>query len=70
MPLHLLASSLIWLLHSLSAASADCIADMKQPQLPADPALCRSLDETIRKPSALPLDQYEAKLGDYLQPIK
>jgi hypothetical protein len=54
-------------LASLTVAAADCAADMKQPQLPRDPALCRSLDDVIRKPAALPLDQYEAKLGDYLR---
>lgn len=32
---------------------------------PTDPALCASLAETVRDPSALPLDQYEAALDDF-----
>jgi len=52
---------------TIGSAAATCSADMKAPQLPSDPGLCRSLDEAVRHPGALPLDQYETKLGDYLR---
>ena len=67
------ACALAWALAGAVAAAttggaaATCSADMKAPQLPTDPALCERLDEAVRHPSALPLDQYEAKLGDYLR---
>src|SRR5262249_54304956 len=54
-------------LASVVAAVAGCDADMKQPQLPLDPKICVQLEDAVRHPSALPLDQYEAKLGDYLR---
>ena len=68
-------SAALWLacgtaawLASVTVAAAQCIADMKAPQQPpTDPAFCRNLENAVRHPSALPLDQYEAKLGDYLR---
>ncbi len=39
---------------------------MDTPQLPSDPALCAKLEPVVRAPSALPLDQYERALGEYL----
>jgi hypothetical protein len=51
----------------LAAATPACIAATGQPQLPADTELCRRLEPDIRNPSGLPLDQYEAKLGEYLR---
>lgn len=62
-----LACSFIAWSPSLAAASPACIAAMDEPQRPTDLELCRRLESAIRKPSALPLDQYEAKLGDYLR---
>jgi hypothetical protein len=62
-----LACGLAGWLAPLAVAAADCIADMKQPQLPADAALCQMLEKTVRDPSGLPLDQYETALGDYLR---
>jgi hypothetical protein len=62
-----LACGLAGWLAPLAVAAADCIADMKQPQLPTDPALCQRLEKTVRDPSGLPLDQYETALGDYLR---
>src|SRR5579883_120973 len=62
-----LACALAGWLTSATLAAATCSADMKAPQLPSDPALCRSLDEVVRHPGALPLDRYEAKLGEYLR---
>ena len=62
-----LACGLAGWLAPLAVAAADCIADMKQPQRPTDPALCERLEKTVRNPSGLPLDQYETALGDYLR---
>src|SRR5262249_14543858 len=47
-------------------ASPACPDGQDAPQTPKDPALCRELDPVVRKPSALPLDAYEQKLGEYL----
>ncbi|MGO4124886.1 hypothetical protein AB4Z01_10805 [Inquilinus sp. YAF38] len=47
------------------ADPARCTAEQAQPLLPTDPALCRSLLAAVRDPSALPLDQYEAKLNQF-----
>jgi hypothetical protein len=54
-------------LSSVALAAATCSADMKAPQLPTDPGLCAGLDDAVRHPGRLPLDQYEQKLGDYLR---
>jgi hypothetical protein len=62
-----LAAAIAGWLSSAALAAATCSADMKAPQLPSDPALCRSLDDAVRHPGALPLDQYEKALGDYLR---
>ena len=48
-------------------ASPECPAEQSTPQVPTDLGLCASLEPVIRKPSALPLDQYEAKLGRYIR---
>jgi hypothetical protein len=50
-----------------AAAQLACSAAQPRPLLPADPALCARLAPIVRAPGALPLDQYEAKLGDYLR---
>jgi len=47
------------------ADPARCTAEQAQPLLPTDPALCQSLIAAVRDPSALPLDQYEAKLNQF-----
>jgi hypothetical protein len=47
-------------------ASADCPAERREPQAPANLGLCALLETAIRQPRALPLDLYEAKLGEYL----
>ena len=36
-------------------------------QVPTDLALCEALAPIVRKPSALPLNEYQAKLGEYLR---
>jgi hypothetical protein len=60
-----LAAALAGWLASVAGAAATCSADMKSPQLPTDPAYCRSLEKAVRDPS-VPLDQYEQTLNDYL----
>jgi Cytochrome P460 len=48
-------------------ASELCPDEQATEQLPpADPAYCADLDQAMRKPSALPLDLYEAKLDDFI----
>jgi cytochrome c553 len=50
-----------------AGASELCPDEQATEQLPpADPAFCAELDPVIRKPSALPLEQYEAKLNDFI----
>ena len=48
-------------------AAQPCLSVKDTPQLPADKALCRSLEREVRQPSALPLDRYEEKLGTYVR---
>jgi hypothetical protein len=50
-----------------AVASEMCPAEQAAVQMPADPALCAQLDPVVRRPAALPLDQYEAKLGLFLR---
>lgn len=45
----------------------DCPAERPEPLLPTDPELCERLAPVIRDPSALPLEEYEARLGDFLR---
>ena len=46
---------------------APCAAEQPQALLPTDLARCEALAPVIRDPSALPLDQYQAKLGEFLR---
>jgi hypothetical protein len=50
-----------------SCAATPCLSVKDIPQLPADKALCRSLEREVRRPSALPLDRYEEKLSAYVR---
>src|SRR5688500_14493693 len=62
----LLAAAAIALFATPAVADpARCTAERPQPLGPTDPALCRSLIDAVRDPSALPLDQYEAKLNQF-----
>ncbi len=45
----------------------ECSAERSQPLVTTDPALCADLESVVREPSALPLDEYQAKLGDFLR---
>ena len=49
-----------------TSATTTCPEEQSSPQLPTDLALCEALLPIVRKPSALPLNEYQAKLGDYL----
>jgi hypothetical protein len=63
------AASVLTLVFMATTAGASqlCPDEQATEQLPpADPAYCARLDPTMRKPSALPLDQYEAKLNDFI----
>ncbi len=60
---HLLALTLC-----ASAAVAGppvCPSERTEPVVMIDPALCAKLDPIVRKPSALPFDQYERLLNQY-----
>jgi hypothetical protein len=48
-------------------ASATCPEEQTTPQVPENIALCDSLEQAVRHPGALPLNEYEGKLGDYLR---
>jgi hypothetical protein len=47
--------------------AADCPADKGVPLLPSDPELCAALAPVVRDPDTLPLEAYEAKLGQFLR---
>ncbi len=64
-----LAACMIACLAALPApanAAGLCKDEQQTEQLPTDPALCAKLDPIVRKPSALPLDQYETALNTYV----
>jgi hypothetical protein len=44
-----------------------CDAARSAPLVPTDRALCERLWPIVKDPSALPLDEYETKLGDFLR---
>ena len=48
-----------------AAAPVACEAYRAEPVTMTDPALCASLEKKVRKPSALPLGEYEAVLNAY-----
>ncbi len=48
-------------------AAPTCPVERGEPLVPADEALCDQLEAAVRKPSALPHDQYEAKLAAFLR---
>ncbi len=55
------------LMATAAGASQLCPDEQATEQLPpADPDYCARLDPVMRKPSALPLDQYEATLNDFI----
>jgi hypothetical protein len=50
-----------------SAASPTCLDEQETGQVPGSPALCAELEAVVRQPSSLSLDEYEAKLDQYLK---
>lgn len=62
----LLAFGCIGVLAAPGHAAGLCADEQPTPQLPTDPALCAQLDPIVRKPSSLPLDQYEVQLNRYV----
>jgi hypothetical protein len=64
---HRLALTLLVLATTTVRASDLCPDEQPTEQLPpADPSYCMKLDPAVRRPSALPLDKYEAKLDDFI----
>ena len=47
-------------------AASICNDEQPTPQVPTDLALCAELDPIVRKPGALPLDEYEVQLNRYV----
>jgi hypothetical protein len=63
----LLAVALVLLAADRSEAEpGNCAAARPDVIATSDPALCAGLETVLRAPSALPLDQYQAKLDLYL----
>ena len=50
-----------------SAASPTCPDEQETRQVPTHGAVCAELEPIVRRPSSLSLDEYEAKLGQYLK---
>jgi hypothetical protein len=46
-------------------ARADCVAERPTAMVATDPALCQQLQDVIRRPSALPLPDFEKQLNQY-----
>ncbi|WP_216856283.1 hypothetical protein [Acidisphaera sp. S103] len=67
-PSRLAALALILLVIGTTASASElCPDEQATEQLPpADPSYCADLDPIVRKPSALPLDQYERKLNKFI----
>src|SRR5947207_4794376 len=51
---------------SAIAHAGTCPDEQSTEQIPTNLTRCTELDPIVRRPSALPLDQYEAKFGEYL----
>jgi hypothetical protein len=64
---HLAALSLACAVHLAPAYGAGrCDDEQATEQLPTDLALCAQLEAVVRKPSALPSDQYQVQLNRFL----
>ena len=61
------ASCAVLLTCAQTSAATTCAEEQPSPQLPTDPALCQALLPIVRKPSALPFNEYQSKLADYLR---
>jgi hypothetical protein len=62
-----LTAGIVLLANAEGFASVTCPDEQETPQIPANVALCMELEPIVRNPSALPLNEYQAKLGDYLK---
>ncbi len=62
-----IASAAVLLSCAAALASATCPEEQSTPQQPTDPALCKALLPAVQNPSQLPLNEYEAVLGQYLE---
>jgi hypothetical protein len=56
-------------LQERASAQPSCAAEQPAPLLPRDLALCARLAPVIRRPGALPLDEYEKALGSFLRNV-
>jgi hypothetical protein len=68
-PRGLTALTLACVLHlaTSAAAASRCDDEQPTPQLPTDLVLCAKLEAIVRKPSALPADQYQVELNRFLR---
>jgi hypothetical protein len=62
-----LAVPAIALVAGAAAAGSLCEAERPLPMVPVDEALCAQLAPVVAKPAALPLAEYETKLGQFLR---
>jgi mono/diheme cytochrome c family protein len=63
----LIAVSMVLAFGTGSGASPLCPDEQPTLQTVKDPALCASLEAAVRAPSALPLNVYEERLGEYIR---
>ena len=55
----------LWTAPGEASGPAACAAYSAEPVAMKDPALCAELEAKVRKPSALPLDEYQSALNAY-----
>src|SRR5262245_1315293 len=66
--LAVLAAAIALIANGQSLASPLCPDEQPTSQIPpSDSALCAELETIVRQPSALPLAEYETKVGEYLR---
>jgi len=51
---------------NIAYASPTCPDEQSTKQVPQDLKLCEALEPIVRRPSALPLNEYEAKFNEYI----
>ena len=59
------AAALVFASAATAAKAANCPAERPQPMVASDPALCQRLEGVVRRPSALPLPDFEQQLNLY-----
>jgi Cytochrome P460 len=65
-PICWLSMAAALLLGGESLAAVACPDERPVPQIPTDLELCRRLEPIVRRPAALPLSDYQAKLAEFL----